>query len=572
MASKQLRDAVDEYGKYIKANGVDGKILNALELAVRVAEQEGDVEYGKKISQKTKNIIENYVKNSTGVDIFGLEIFAFENQQSYEILDLYYQFLLFEAQNKNLDSYLLYLERYRPPKERFYAPKRKQLLKLGLIQALQDMLDDKLDILTISMPPGTGKTTLEKFFNSGVMGWFPNDYSLFFSHSGDITRMYYDGVLNILTDSEYAWKEIFPKSKVTNTNAKMEQINVDKYKPFPSLQTTSRGSNNSGKVRASKFLMVDDLIGGIEEAMNKNQLDKLWNVYSVDARQRKVQDTDGKPCKEIHIATRWSVHDVIGRLERLYEGNPRFRSVAVPCIDEKAKTSNFDYMFGGFTYEFFLDQKQAMDDVSFRCLYMNEPIEREGLLYNENDLREFFELPSEEPDAILGVCDTKTRGVDFMVLPVFYQYGDDFYLVDCICDDSSDFDRQERRITDILLRHNVQQCEFESNAGGDRLAYNIDARLKVLKGRCNITTKPTETHKETRIIVNSDWVMKHCLFKGKEMYEYGSDYERFMAQMTTYSVAGKNKHDDVVDALANFSLFITKKERLRKTVILQNFL
>ena len=156
-----------------------------------------------------------------------------------EFAQLYESFLLFEARNRVLDSYLLYLEKDRQDKDRFYLPRRKCFLKIGLIQALQDMLDDKLDILSISLPPGTGKTTLEKMFHSAVCGWFPNDYNLFWSHSADITRMYYDGVLDILlNDAEYNWHEIFPEHIVSNTNAKLEQINIDKYKPFPNVQTT----------------------------------------------------------------------------------------------------------------------------------------------------------------------------------------------------------------------------------------------------------------------------------------------------------------------------------------------
>lgn len=148
--------------------------------------------------------------------------------------------------------------------------------------------------------------------------------------------MYYDGVYDICTNSdEYTWNEIFPNLSVTSTNAKMEQFNIGKYKPFPSVQCTSVGSKNAGKVRASKFLFVDDMIGGIEEAMNPIILDKLWDKYAVDARQRKTQDTDGKNCKEIHIATRWSVNDVIGRIQNMYEGNPRVKVIAVADIDPK---------------------------------------------------------------------------------------------------------------------------------------------------------------------------------------------------------------------------------------------
>lgn len=221
-----------------------------------------------------------------------------------EFYELYWQIVLFEARTQNFDSYMTYLEKNREPKDRFYEPRKKCFMKIGLIQAIQDLIDDDLDILTISLPPGTGKSTVEKFLHSAICGWYPNEYNLFYSHSGDITRMYYDGMYDILTNNmEYTWGEIFPDCRVTNTNAKLEQININKYKPFPNVQCTSVGAKNAGKVRASKFLLCDDLIGSIEEALNINQLDKLWNVYSVDARQRKV---DG--CKEIHIATRWSVN------------------------------------------------------------------------------------------------------------------------------------------------------------------------------------------------------------------------------------------------------------------------
>jgi predicted phage terminase large subunit-like protein len=315
-------------------------------------------------------------------------------------------------------------------------------------------------------------------------------------------------------------------------------------------------------------LYCDDLIGGIEEALNKARLDSLWNIYSVDARQRKLNEQ----VKEIHIATRWSVHDVIGRLKTLYEGSDRVRFIAVPDIDPETGESNFNYKYNGMSAKFFNDQALAMDDISYRCLYKNEPIEREGLLYHEDDLRRYTNLPNREPDAILGVCDTKSKGVDYMVLPCFYQYDDDFYMVDCICDDSSDFGMQHERLSNIIVDHNMQQCEFESNAGGDRLAHEVSQIVDKKGGRCNITTKATETNKETRIIVNSDWIKRHCLFRMKEDYTPKSDYGRFMGQMLSYSVAGKNKNDDVPDCLANFALFVSRKNRVRKTIIMEGFL
>lgn len=479
--------------------------------------------------------------------------------------NLYWRIMLFEAQNRQFDPYLMYVEKDRPYEERFYQPRRRCFRKIGLIQAIQSMIDDELDGLCISLPPGTGKTTLSKFLISAVIGWWPKEYNLFFSHSADITRMYYDGALDIVTSPEYNWASVFPDLKVSQQNAKMQQFNVGKYKPFPSLNTASVGSEMAGKVRASKFLMVDDMIGKIEEALNKNTLDKLWNIYATDALQRMV---DG--CKQIHIATRWSVHDVIGRLQSIHEGNKRWCFIAVPDIDPKTGESNFMFDVNGFSTEFYNNQALVMDDISYQCLYKNQPVEREGLLYHESDLRRYLSLPVGEPDAILGVCDTKASGVDFMVLPVMCQYGDDFYMVDTICDDSSDFNFQYARISNIIFQHNMQQCEFESNAGGDRIAWEVKQRLDAVSCRCNVTTKPTETNKETRIIVNSDWIKKHVLFKDKSLYTPKDDYGRFMSMLVTYSVSGKNKHDDVPDCLANFALFITRKLNFRPTIIMQS--
>lgn len=458
-----------------------------------------------------------------------------------------------------------------PRKAERYQPKRQKIQRF--IKDIQYVGEDYCQCIYIDDPTHlyitddyilTHNTTLEKFFVSWVMGRHPRDYNLFFSHSADITDMFYRGVLDIIANPDYNWQQIFPEAHLYKTNAKKQEILINNYRPFANLQCTSIGAGNAGKVRANRYLLCDDLIPGIEVAMNKNQLDKLWGIYTADARQRKLNSD----VKEIHIATRWSVHDVIGRLKLMYDGQPGYRFIAVPDIDPQTGESNFLYDYNGMTVEFFRDQELLMDEITYRCLYKNEPIEREGLLYHEDELRRYDVLPGQEPDAILGICDTKSTGIDYMFLPVAYQYGDDFYIDDCICDNTADFNVQYRRLTEIILKHNMQQCEFESNAGGDRIAFEVGTRVQEAKGRCNITTKPTETNKETRIIVNSDWVKKHCLFKMKELYSSKSDYGKMMSFLLSYSVAGKNVNDDVPDGFANLALFIQKKERIRPTFII----
>lgn len=566
MASKYLKETVQSYENYIEKNGIDESVIDAYIEAAGVAiNTEKDIRYGLQLTKRSKGIVERFCMKKTGGTIWKLEKYAFENKVEYDLIDKYYKPTLYEAQNKIVDSYFQYIERKREPKDRFYMPRRKQLVKIGLIDALQGMIDDKYDILCVSLVPGAGKSTVEKFFHSGIAGWFPKDYSLFYSHSGDITRMYYDGVYDIVTnDEEYAWHEIFPKLSVTSTNAKMEQFNIGKYKPFPSVQCTSVGSKNAGKVRASKFLLVDDMIGGIEEALNPVILDKLWNKYAVDARQRKTQDTDGKPCKEIHIATRWSVHDVIGRIQNMYEENPRVKVIAVPDVDPVTGESNFNYEYGGFTKEFFADQQLLMDEISYRCLYKQEPIEREGLLFPDDKIRRYLNLPHGEPEIITGQCDTKGKGTDYFVLPVLQKYGDDYYCVDCVCDNTADYEAQYRNAAGVLVNNKVQECEFERNAGGDRVAMEVNKRVESVGWICNITDTPTETNKEARIFQCSNWILQHIIFKDPSLYKPNEPYGVMMSLLKQYSVSGKKQLDDVPDVFSNFALRITQGNRISK--------
>lgn len=572
MASFELMSAVREYEEYIKTNGIDERVIDAYCEAVKTAVvNEKDIEYGLKISKRCKEIIETFCVTTSGGTIWDLEKYSFKEKVSYEIIEKFYSILLIEAQNKVVDSFFRYIEHKREPKERFYMPRRKQFLKIGLMDALQGMIDDKYDILCISLIPGAGKTTIEKFFNAAVIGWFPKDFNLFYSHSGDITRMYYDGVYDIVTNvDDYAWNEIFPNLHVTGTNAKTEQFNVGKYKPFPSVQCTSVGSKNAGKVRASKFLLVDDMIGGIEEAMNPIILDKLWNKYSVDARQRKIQDSEGKNCKEIHIATRWSVHDVIGRIQNMYVGNPRVKTIAVPDIDPITEESNFDYEFSGFTKEFFEDQQLLMDDISYRCLYKQEPIEREGLVFPEDKIRRYLNLPHGEPEIITAQCDTKGKGTDYFVLPILQKYGDDYYCVDCVCDNTADYEMQYENAANAIVNNGVQECEFERNAGGDRVAMEVNKRVEAKGWICNITDTPTETNKEARIFQCSNWILQHVIFKDESMYSPKEPYGVMMSLLKRYSVSGKKQLDDVPDVFSNFAVRITKGNRIAKVEATRN--
>ena len=469
-----------------------------------------------------------------------------KKQESSRHLDLYYRSLLFDAPY-DFDAYCIYIEKNRDPDKKFYLPRRKQLRIVS--KALQRLADRELELLAISLPHGVGKTTLALFYITWLAGRSPEKPILTGSHSNAFLRGAYDECLRIMEENgDYVWNEVFPDKRVVRTNAQDMMIDVGKdrrnARRFSTLEFSSIGSGNAGKVRAENLLYCDDLISDLQQALSKERLDLLWAQYTTDLRQRKIGDA-----VELHIATRWSCHDVIGRLEQAYDGSEKAEFITVPALNENDE-SNFNYKISaGFTTEFYHKQREIMDDASWKALYMNEPIEREGLLYFPGELRRYFELPDREPDAIISVCDTKDRGTDYCVMPIAYQYGTDFYIESFVCDNSNP-DVVEARLVDRLLRHSVHMSRFESNSAGGKIAEKVQSEVKKRGGRTKITTKYTTANKETRIIVSAGFAKDHFLFKDESVIGDDKEYRKALNFLCSYTMSGKNKNDDVPDAIS----------------------
>lgn len=283
----------------------------------------------------------------------------------------------------------------------------------------------------------------------------------------------------------------------------------------------------------------------MEAALSRERMDKLWTLYNTDLRQRKIGN-----CKELHIATRWSLHDVIGRLQEKYKGSDRAEFIAVPALNENDE-SNFDYgNSAGFTTQFYLEQRSLMDSISWKALYQNQPIEREGLLYDSDELLRYTDLPVEAPDSILAVCDTKDRGNDYCVMPIAYQYGQNYYIEDFICDDSNP-DVLEERLAQKLVEHHVNIVRFESNSAGGRIAENVQKLLEEKHSTTQVTTQYSTANKETRIITAAGFAKKHFYFKDEQLYRNQlREYRDAMSFLTGYTMKARNAHDDVPDAIS----------------------
>lgn len=460
---------------------------------------------------------------------------------------------------RSFHHYLIALEWNREPKNRFYQP-RMRILK-ETVNDLTKLANKEYEMVSISMPPGTGKSTLGIFYLSWLIGRDPMKCNLASGYSDKLTKSFFLGVLGIATDDEYTFKEIFPDVKLTQQNSKDEWLDFrndgsDAPRRFPSITCRSISGSLTGATRCEGILYCDDLVSGIEEALSLDRMDKLWEKYGLDLKSRKK---DG--CVELHIATRWTIHDPIGRLRRLWDGNPKAKFIELPALNENDE-SNFEYDFGvGFSTKYYHEARAAMDEISFACLYQQEPVERDGLLFASNELKYYHSLPDHQPDQIVAFCDVAFGGADSLAFPIAYVYGDDVYLEDVVFMKGG-YEVTQPHVVGKILHHRVQSATFEANNGGDFYSRDISSQVKAAGHACNILAEraSSKQSKMGRIIQHAP-AIREFYFKAHD--QQSSEYRAFMKEVTSFTQLGMNKNDDAPDSLAGLANKIRRPLRVQ---------
>lgn len=455
----------------------------------------------------------------------------------------------FECGKYTFDEYMIACEWDREPRARFWLPRRKVLEgKHKIATQIQEFIDDPEALyLGFSMPPGTGKSTLIKFLQGYIAGRFPTSANMYVSYSDGMIKMMHDSVKAILTDrDEYKHNEIFGTEKDPIISSEYKTISYRKAGDFPTLGLVSLGGSVTGRTRANKFLITDDLVKNKEEARSPERLEKLYQDYTATLTTRMIGDN----VKQIQLGTIWSAYDPISRMKDEHGDDPRYKFIAIPVWDEN-EISNFEYEHPDrYTTEKIRDIKATIDSADFECLFMQHGIEKEGLVFPADGLNYYNGvLPDGEPDNIVFVNDVAWGGGDSLSMPVAFIYGQTVYIHDWV------FDKRDKTITKPrviakILQHKVKMGRTEANNGGDEYSDDVHKVLKREYGySINMTHKkaPTNQAKMSRIEQHAP-IIRQFYFRSDKCRD--EDYRKAMSELTSFSFTTKNLHDDAPDSLA----------------------
>lgn len=476
-----------------------------------------------------------------------------------------------KARQGDFESFCIAMEWNRPIRKQFYLPRARLLKKHGVIQGVQDLIDDKLDLLVLNLPPRIGKSTVGLFLQVLLGGMCPEESILASGHSVGLIQSFYGEIMNIMTDPEYRYHEIFPNNEIKDKSSEYYYIDLNKKKRYHTYNYVSIEAGGTGKVQAERLLYCDDLVKDVEQANNPERLEKLYHNYTSTIKDRKIQRLckDGvyRPCPEIHINTPWSLYDVTSRVVQNAKKSgdmDRVRIISVPCYDENGE-SNFEYDYGkGFGVQYYKDMELAEDPVIFSAKYLMKPIERDGLLFNKDNVSFYMSLPDEQPDRIVSYSDVSHGGDDYFSMPVGFVYGNDVYLEKVLFRNKFGGDDYIRPLVrDLIVNNKVSKAGIEKNNGGDFFATLVESDLKAVGYRCNITTHnaPTNKRKLDRILACQNEIKGiatekntfRIYFKHPDTIKGDSDYQNAMRQLYTWNQnpsAQNKQHDDFPDSLA----------------------
>lgn len=530
--SEKIKNLANGIKEDINQYGVNYKDLSdLLDIAADAMEREDAVQWGLKVTEYIKECCEYGIAHKI---------------DSIPLYDLEWKTLKCEAPYK-FESFLLYMEKNRIPKKKFYEP-RKRTLKV-VVDDLQDLEDGKLDFLGISLPPRVGKSTLCIFFLTWVIGRHPESHNAMSGHSGILADRFYNDVQKLTQNEEYTFSEIFPEVKLCKKSAEKNELSFSELEAFATLTCRGIDGTWTGAVDISSdgYLYVDDMVRDRTESLSPIRLENRYQDYLNVLVDRK---NDGS--KELMVGTRWNVYDPLGRVEAENQNDPRYRFRKIPALDENDE-SNFQYDYRlGFSTEYYHKMRDRLDKNEWMAKYMQRPFIREGLLFPEEELNFYNGVLPDRECITAAACDVAWGGGDSLSMPFGKAFGSredgPVYIPDWIFNPGDKYVTKPL-VTAKCLQNEPNMVKFEADNGGDEYAESIDSLLQEQGFKTNVSWKKASNKmgKLAKIIQYAPDIKRRFYFLKPELQS--QEYKKAMEELMMFVQVGSNPHDDAADGL-----------------------
>ena len=370
-----------------------------------------------------------------------------------------------------------------------------------------------------------------------------------------------DGMVEILSDPTYCFKEVFPNVRIADTDAKNNKLDLNRKKKYKTISGKGLESGLNGEYDAYGVLIMDDLLAGVEDVLSPDVLKRKQTIFDNNVMARAKES-----CKKIYNGTIWATNDLFMDRQNFLENDPsaeniRYKVILIPALDPVTDESNFDYDYGvGFSTEHWQRRRAKFemnnDMAGWYAQCQQQPIDRTGAVFDPEGMRYYSSLPGGEPIKVVSHVDVALGGADFLSMPIVYYYedGDDLvgYVEDVV------FDNSEKHITQpqvmaMIKKHVIKHLHFEANSGGEGYAEDIERMLKEdsdYKEVCNISTDwaLVTKRKEQRIWDNAEEIRKLYF---KDPQHRHRQYKAFMNNLFQFSMNMTRKmHDDAPDSLS----------------------
>ena len=559
MTREEIEKRLSEYQTYQKYNGANEQLVDAMELAVRLADEFNDPKFTLDVAHRAMDVMRAYMREKAHGSFEQIEQLSQENKQGYKIINQYYGCMRYAAKYE-LDSFCLYMERYRPRKERFYEPRRKQLKQV--VDAIQDLEDNKLDELYLHQPPRTGKSQIVTFATTWHCARNDEPSNLYVTYSNTLGGAFVDGVMELIKDPTYAFAEIFPNESIAHTDSEAHRMNLTRRKKYATLSGRGMEAGLNGQFDAKGWLILDDLHEGINEVLNQDLLSKKLKFFNNNVLSRQKQG-----CKILGIGTIWSLNDIFCTRHDFLEAGlaapgTRYKIIKIPAMNEKDE-SNFDYDYGvGFSTAKYREIRARFENdgdlASWSAQYMQEPVEREGAVFIPDDMKYYNGiLPNEEPLKVTFACDVALGGDDYLSLPIAYVYEDGSVYIDDVVYDNAEKKFTKPQVINKILEHHVTSGYFEANQGGEGYKDEVNAELQSKGIKINLRSEyaPTDKRKAQRIWDKAGSIREYYF---RDPSCRNKQYRMFMTNLFSFNFKAnqKHKHQDAADSLASLAYFL----------------